>query len=440
MKFKDNLFRIYFAGSALLLSFVVGFGLAWLGRFPTRLVDAWSSEFQDWRTFPLHHLRRRPEKFLQSDDVLPEAVASRTNASHGQTFLTGFFGDRPGLRLVDETGQTLHEWHVSFPDVWPEATHVERVPRHHWETHLHGAALYPNGDVVFNFEYGGLVRMDRCSNVLWKLPRLTHHSIEIDDAGNFWVPDRKMRTKPSPELPNIPAPVWDEYLIKVSPSGEVLQEISLLEVFFKSGQEALLFANGSHGLGIKLPGDKDFSHLNDVEALPAALAPAFPMFVPGDLLVSLRNLNLVMVVSPKTETIKWSMVGPYLRQHDPDFLPNGRIGVFDNRLDSKGGRVRGGSRILEIDPSTRKVDELYGSTEDHFWYSGRMGAYQQLPTGNHLVTATEMGYVFEVTPKGEVMWSYVNRFDDATVAWIEGAIRYPAGYMRVSGQQECAGK
>jgi hypothetical protein len=68
-----------------------------------------------------------------------------------------------------------------------------------------------------------------------------------------------------------------------------------------------------------------------VEVLREAVAPAFPMFRAGDVLLSLRNLDTLVVADGRTWRIKWAMTGPFLGQHDPDFLPNGHLMVFDNR-------------------------------------------------------------------------------------------------------------
>lgn len=38
----------------------------------------------------------------------------------------------------------------------------------------------------------------------------------------------------------------------------------------------------------------------------------------------------------------------------------------------------------------------------------RQGAAQRLPNGNTLVTSTQQGHLFEVTPAGEVVWEFVN--------------------------------
>ena len=439
MKLSQNFWKAYFIVSIAALVFVAGFTVGWQKRFPTSLVESWLAEIGDWRKYPRHRLRTRPEKFLNPISVVPANARGGTapGAEAGQTLLTGFFNDRSGLRLVDQTGRTLHEWSASYLDVFPDPTHLDSVPKHDWDVHLHGAVLFPNGDVVFNFEWAGLVRLDRCSRVQWKLARQTHHSMDLDDDGNLWVPDRKRRLVRSAQMPDLPVPAWDDYLVKVSPDGTVLREISILEALHKSGREALINANGGHGTTVLLPEDGDFTHLNDVEALPAALAAAFPMFAAGDLLVSLRNLNLVMVLDPDSEQIKWSMVGPFMRQHDPDFQPDGRITLFDNRPDRSAGTTRGGSRILAIDPATRHVEVVYGGRPEQFFYSKRMGEQQRLPNGNYLITPTEAGYVFEVNPAGDVVWSYVNRFDEQSVAWLEGATRYPANFMSTTGTQEC---
>ena len=78
-----------------------------------------------------------------------------------------------------------------------------------------------------------------------------------------------------------------------------------------------------------------------------------------------------MVLDPKTGLIKWTARGPWFGQHDPGFLPNGRISIYDNRdlynYDcSDQGRPRPRDpRILQLDPSTGHVETFYEGTVDH---------------------------------------------------------------------------
>ena len=59
------------------------------------------------------------------------------------------------------------------------------------------------------------------------------------------------------------------------------------------------------------------------------------------------------------------MTGLFLGQHDPDFLPNGHLMVFDNagRRRPVAGRR---SRIVEIDPATRAVVWSYDGGDEPF--------------------------------------------------------------------------
>lgn len=433
--------RVYFLISIGALLFVGGFTLAFMKLPPYELAVSMRAQIADWKEFPSHYLRIRPDKFLAPADRVPKGLPTHAlpEASAGQTFMTGFFDGRPALRLVGMNGELLHTWNVVYTDVFPSAKHVQNVPRHVWDTHLHGAVLYPNGDVVFNFEDGGLVRMDQCSRVKWAVPRQTHHSVHLDEQGNLWVPARTMRTKRNAAYPNAPTPpYWEDSVLEVSPDGKILREISLLEAIFSAHHESVLFASGEHHLEVAMPDDRDFTHLNDVEVLSSAMAPAFPMFKAGDLMISLRNVNLLLVLDPQSRAIKWTMTGPFLRQHDPDFEANGQILVFDNNRDSRTGRVRGGSRVLAIDPVTRAVTPQYGGRPDEFFYTGRMGAQQRLPNGNLLVTVSEAGFVIEVTPAHQIVWSFVNRWSPDSVALIERATRYPESYFNVSGKRNCS--
>jgi Arylsulfotransferase (ASST) len=145
-------------------------------------------------------------------------------------------------------------------------------------------------------------------------------------------------------------------------------------------------------------------------------------------MLSLRNLNLVMVIDPATEAVRWTQTGPWIRQHDPDFLPDGRIMIFDNRRDESGKQVFGGSRILTIDPVTRDVQTLYEGSKEAPFFSNVKGKQQLLANGDVLITEAERGRTFEVAPNGRMVWSYISRFDDHHVAKISDSKRYSENY------------
>lgn len=439
---KRNWLRAYFFTSiglsAALAAFAYGVAVGTYKVFPYQFLEKAAAAARDWAQYPRHYARLRPDKFLAPTphDARNFAGHNSEGAYGGVTFVDGFFNDSLGMRLLDMDGTVMHEWRVSFNGIWPDAAHIDQT-LHDWDTQIHGAILYPNGDVVFNFQYAGLVRIDKCSSTKWKLPYQTHHSVFQDVDGNLWVPSRRLREEPIEYLPNLPLPFQEEFALKVSPDGEILSEISILDAILQSKYEGVLFANGAHDSVLSVPLDGDFTHLNDIKILEAPAAEAFPLFAEGDILVSLRNLNLLLVLDSETTAIKWSRTGPFLRQHDPDFLPNGKISVFDNRRDSVGGAAFGGSRILQIDPVSGENFVRYPRAGDEPFYTATMGDHQYFPNGNVLITESKAGNAFEVTPSGEIVWSFVNKWDHESVALIGGAIRYPTPYARSIQAEEC---
>jgi outer membrane protein assembly factor BamB len=81
-------------------------------------------------------------------------------------------------------------------------------------------------------------------------------------------------------------------------------------------------------------------------------------------------------------------------------LDDGHILLFDN------GIARGWSRALEMDPMTGAVVWEYKAPNPRDFFSASRGAAQRLPNGNTLLTDSDHGTAFEVTPAGEVVWRY----------------------------------
>jgi len=439
-KFKETWHKIYFLLSVGMILFFYGVMVGKYEVFPYRVMRDARDAAKDWLADGnyKHYAKIRPEKFIHPARHQGSGVTTYIpgKAYEGVTFVTSMWDQTLGMDLIAMNGAVLHKWRVSLNKIFPDSTHPEREKQvGDWDTDIHGAVLYPNGDVVFNFEYEGLAKIDRCSRVVWKVPYVTHHSIYQDAEGNLWVPRKTVLSQPDKRLPLLEPPINEGYIVKVSPDGKILEQFSLLDVFYNSGQEALLFADGR--TVTRRPAD-DLLHTNDIKILERSKAGKFPMFNAGDIMVSMRNLNLIVVLDRSTKKIKWSMTGPYIRQHDADFLNNGRISVYDNRADYADGKILGGSRIVTIDPATRKVETAYEGDDRNIFFANVRGKHQHLPNGNIFITEYEAGRIFEVTPAGEVVWSYINRYDEDEVYKVSGEARYPASYGKFTeGESKC---
>jgi Arylsulfotransferase (ASST) len=242
----------------------------------------------------------------------------------GLTLISGFFDGDNGVQLIRPDGSVVNRWRMRFYDIFSDVSHIAVpgwVPQTNWNVELHGIIVLPDGSLIFNFETAGLVKMDRCGTVQWTLPRMTHHSVEQSEDGAFWVPAYRYVADKSP-YPGLVAPYAEDTILKVSSDGRVLKEISSEEILFKNDMQGVLIDFYSSGVTRKdLLTGHELLHPNDVEELPTDRAHAFPQFAAGDLLVSLRYVNLIMVVDPDSLKVKSHQIGPWLLSMIPTSSP-----------------------------------------------------------------------------------------------------------------------
>ncbi len=428
-KITKNWYKLYLLLSIFFLVFIYGILVGNYHIFPFKIFNNARLAAEDLfkNDNYKHYAKIRPEKFIvpARHDGNGVTINIPEKAYDAYTLITSMWNDTSGFKLIDMDGTELYHWNVSLNKIWSASSFgKDRVTD--WDVDIHGTIVYPNGDLLLNFNTRGLLKVDKHSKTIWSLKDEYHHTIFEDEDGNLWIPSREILYKPDKKLPLLKPPYYKDYICVISPDGEIIKRTSLLEIFYKSGMESLLLADGSR-LVEKVA--NDITHLNDIEVLSSKYAKYYPQFNEGDYMVSLRHLNLIMVIDRSTDIIKWSMIGPFLRQHDPDFTQNGDILVFDNRTDDSLGEILGGSRILSIDPRSRNVNVSYQGNSKNSFFSNIAGKQQLLPNGNLLITEHGAGRVFEVNDNDEVVWSYVNRYDEDEVYLISDAFKLPKNYF-----------
>lgn len=60
--------------------------------------------------------------------------------------------------------------------------------------------------------------------------------------------------------------------------------------------------------------------------------------------------------------------------------------------------------MKELDPITKTVEWEYKADPPEEFFSSTRGGSQRLSNGNTLITESNRGRVFEVTPSGEKVW------------------------------------
>jgi hypothetical protein len=319
----------------------------------------------------------------------------------GFTLYTMTDGSRASL--IDMHGTVVHRWELPFRKVWPRKSHIER-PLPDENIYWFRCHLFPNGDLLAIYQsdgdtpYGyGLVKLDKESRLLWAYANNVHHDVDVGDDGAVYTLTHRIVSKAPAGLEFLDPPYLADSLVVLSPDGKELQNIPIAEAFVNSPY-ALTLTPKKKEITTITERETDPIHINGVRVLNRTLAAKFPLFKPGQILLSSRSLDSISVLDRDTRRVVWSAKGVWKSQHDPEFLDNGHLLLYDNAGSSEQ------SRILEYDPLTQGIPWAYiNENSTHFRALAR-GMKQRLFNGNTLIVDPDNRRIFEVTMGKELVW------------------------------------
>jgi hypothetical protein len=344
------------------------------------------------------------------------------------------------------TGRTVHSWQSAEGQATDEERRwARRVPIFDFGG-WHHVELAPEGGLLAIVNYHELLRLDRESKLLWAADLSAHHDVDVTPDGRIFVLTAERRDLA--QGPGRKLPVLDDQLMVLSADGKVRRRLSLLDVLRRSPGTArlmkrrLALAASLYDVSLAHYQQQAMEHLEKHQALEVAAAmkaviegrfegsrrvelmlltlmsqtnllhantvEVLRRDVPGlgrrgNVLLSFRQLDLVAVLDMERRRVIWSWGPGVLEgQHQPSVLDNGHLLIFDN-----GTRSRR-SRVIELDPRTKKIVWSYVGRPPGSFYSQIRGGAQGLPNGNVLITDSESGRALEVTREGQVVWGFFN--------------------------------
>jgi len=328
--------------------------------------------------------------------------------------------------LIDLEGRELHRWSRPYSTLERDgrARPAPKSDRHVW---FHSARAMPNGDLIAVYEsvgqtpYGyGMVKLDRDSNVIWSYLRNVHHVFDVGPDGTIYALSQDIVDHPLEGFHAVGYPRLEDYLVVLSPEGEEITRISLVDALAVSGFRFLL-------QNVTWYGSEDPTHANAVQVVTPEMDAAFPYGEAGDVVVSMRELSTVAVVDVEERRVQWALRGSWIQQHDVQLLPDGHFLMFDNWGDYEG--PTGISRIVEVDPVSSEITWVYRGTEQEPLASEVRSNVQRLPNGNTLISESDGGRLLEITPDGTIVWEFHNPRrggpEGGLVAVVNGGERIP---------------
>jgi hypothetical protein len=297
-------------------------------------------------------------------------------ASVGYTLFTPLLGGGM-VYLVDMEGNLVHTWQMPYPP----GAYAYLTDR---------GTLFYNGNIPNDsylgkqsFNGGAALEVDWDGNVLWEIRQQGHHH----DGRR--LKNGNVLLVCAQELPDSVANTIQGGLAGTEADGRTWEHLD----------------PATHP--ITLPSDERafWTHGNAVWELDD-----------GNVLLSMRNLSTIVRINRQTNEVDWELGPPPLAgAHGVNQLANGNFLIFDNgpyRLDQSrlSPTAAPFSRVIEIDPASQSIVWTYQEPLGWQFFSPLLSNAQRLPNGNTFINEGLSGRLFEVTPAGDVVWEYVNRY------------------------------
>jgi hypothetical protein len=304
------------------------------------------------------------------------------------------------VELIDiKNNQIIHQWQPdikkinSFSKLNKKIINLETNFSNNRYNIIH-PLLMKDGSILFHGMYSPLVKIDICSNYIWSIDDIFHHSIEIDNDGNIWTAIADTETNK--------IGFNDDYLAKVSEDGRILNKISISKLL---NEIEYPFTNIYSG--------NDPIHINDIQPYISDEKNNSEKFF-----LSMRNISTIALYDNKKKEIIWAKQGNWVHQHDVDLL-NKELVIFNNNLDSNKTQVLNFNEILLLDKNGKFIKKLYSDQmQKNNIATITEGLITEINDANIIVEDTKNGRLIKFSEKN-LLWTYTNSFkgDNYRINW-----------------------
>ena len=428
LRHQNGLFACLFAVALAMATFGIGAFVGHYRVFPYEImreaVQGVRAIVRDVTDTPAgqDHLERRVSKFPVSEVAVhrirnPEALTTGLLWAGGEGMFREYCPERGCLAVeFSPTGDMVHAYPYRLDELddWKKVVDRPRGTAHPFQPPdlfqmPHAARMYSNGDLLVTFTYrngapgkGGVARIDRDGLPVWVRSDYSHHWPTI-----FTSPDgQELALVPGLTLVNVPdeeklddrlSGFWAscrehneaDHLVLMRGDGTVLQDIRLIDMILESPFAAMLFHTTS---------PCDILHLNYIDRIREDVRD-IPGVVPGDYVVSLRNISAFGIVDSQTGEIKLMVRGTFIHQHSVQHLRGSEFILFDNH---GADFETGPSRVLVVDLAGGAVRErtVYptGATPDdlRIYSSNRSNVSISKDRKRVLVASANQGLALEL--------------------------------------------
>lgn len=265
--------------------------------------------FPDLFEESVQEVKRLPKTFLHTYEKF-----EKINRLDKDLIVLTSFSENDGSRTVAlinlRNDSILRTWNLENP--WGE---TGRIINPIYQEH--------DGSLIYHYYYHmrpGMYKIDANGNEQWNNDSLVmHHGMNLNNEGDIWV----CTIYPGKASGNYTidgrSMFYNDYRITkyCNQTGEIIFDKSIT---------AILRENNLANYLLKSAETDEPLHLNDVQ--PALKTTRF--YEEDDVFISLRNIHCILHYRPTTNKLIRLIEGPFINQHDVDFLNDSTLAIFNN--------------------------------------------------------------------------------------------------------------
>lgn len=315
--------------------------------------------------------------------------------------------------LLDGNGQRLAYWSCDAEQI---SENDPAVWRYRGWNHVHATS---NGGLLAITPLQSIMLLDRDSRVVWSVPCAAHHEIvRHKGRGSYLTLVEKLRHVSRWGYQFF---ILDSIVSEFDQNGSIVERFSALDLLFRAGGASELLRQKiednlpefeavqrtmrdelterletgqidcltlarCRSIGGELI---DLLHCNGIGLSPSE----------NRLAISSRTLNCILVTGLDGENCLSYLNTGLDGQHNPSFVTENRLLVFDN------GVTQGRSRILEYDWTTpSEYTVLFEGNADFEFSCRAAGGCQRIEDDCILIANSEKGMFFSVDDRANLLW------------------------------------
>ena len=258
--------------------------------------------------------------------------------------------------------------------------------------------LMKDGGIIFHPGAGApLIRLNACSEIDWVNYNFFHHSIEkIND-------NKIMATLTTKKNKNNDIGKFfkdDGYAIIDATDGNILNEESVIDILIQNEYEYLVLGR---------PFSNNIIHLNDSQ--PILVSDNYVQ--EGDIAFSSRHLSTVFLYRPSEKKIIWLKSGPWLGQHDIDYIGEGVFTIYGNnnylnmpgyKSNKNNPNAKNSTKLYFFDTKNNKITTPFEKPMNAIEFNRTSSGTQRVIDKKKLFI--DIDYSLYIMDQEEIIWKF----------------------------------